>query len=204
MSGFSLNTGRLRDQWHTMTRTGQAPSLSGHNDLPIIQINHVDAEAHQVIENQLLRISSEHGHFIGAAKLCDDVKRGELFSAIHWNEQFATDSVVTSVISPIVDPVSGQPEFKASRVNLAPFDCESWARVASTSAIEKGNFDYWAQTKTKRGYITLLGSNEKIDWRQWSESQLDSDVHFTQFSDAATGAQTLLAVEQRLDCVVGL
>ncbi len=195
-SGFTLNTGRLRDQWHTMTRTGQAPSLTAHDDLPIVQINYVDADANHIKSNQLVRLSNEYGDFIGAAKLCDDVKPGELFCAIHWSERFATSSVITSVISSDVDPVSGQPEFKASKVDLDLFGCDNWARVASIHAIKKGNFEYWAQTKTKRGYITLLGTNGAINWRQWSESELESGVHFTQYSDAISGAQTLLAVAQ--------
>jgi len=193
-NSFTLNSGRVRDQWHTMTRTGQAPSLTGHIDVPIVQINPSDAETHQLKENQMVKVSSKYGDFIAAAKVTDDVRAGDLFSAIHWTEQFATNSVITSVIDPTVDPFSGQPELKASTVTIAAYHCKYWARVASTKAIKNEGFEYWAQSKTKRGYVSLLGSNEFIDWRQWSEGESDDGVHFTQYSNDKLGAQTLLGV----------
>lgn len=201
--GFILSTGRLRDQWHTMTRTGQAHSLSGHNDLPVVQINYLDAAAQGLESNQLVRVSNQNGAFIAAASVCEDVKPGELFSAIHWSERFATQSVVTSVIDAHVDPVSGQPQLKACSVNLESFECKNWARVASLDSIKKEDFDYWAQAKTKRGYVTLLGEKSQIDWRQWIESNLSSNTRITQYADDSSGAQSLLAInEQSIDLLV--
>jgi len=193
---YVLNSGRLRDQWHTMTRTGLAPSLSGHHDLPIVQINHTDATNRQIQDNQLLRLSNEHGEFIAAAKLTEDVALGELFCAIHWSEQFASKSVITSVFNSHTDPVSGQPELKAASVKIERYDCQTWARVASTQEIDKGEFKYWAQSKTKRGYITVLGSDATVDWRCWAERELASDLYFTQYNNEPTGTQSLLSLSE--------
>jgi len=190
-----LNTGRLRDHWHTMTRTGLAPSLTGHHDLQMVQVNTIDAQQRQLRDNQLVRLWNDYGDVVATVKVTEDIKPGELFCAIHWNDQFAIKSIVTSAVGPEVDPISGQPELKASEVSLEPFVCRNWVRVASKYSIDKGNFKYWAQTKTKRGYVTLIGSDDAIDWRQWSESQLNPDVRFTQYSDEASGAQIILAAQ---------
>jgi len=196
--GLVLNSGRLRDQWHTMTRTGHAPSLVAHNDVPILQVNYIDADIHGLKDKQMVEVSNDFGSFVAVAALTDKVSPGDLFCAIHWSEQFATRSVVTRVIDQKVDPVSGQPELKASNVTIRKFDCKYWVRIASRREIKKGDFEYWAQSKTKRGYVTLLGSHEPIDWRCWSERELGlaEDTQFTQYSDATTRAQTLLALEQ--------
>ncbi len=193
---FILNSGRLRDQWHTMTRTGLAPSLSGHHDLPIVQINRTDAKSKQIEDNQLLSISNEHGNFIAAAKQSEDVQPGELFCAIHWSEEFATQSVITRVFNSCTDPVSGQPELKAASVKVDRYDCQTWARVASTHAIDKTGFKYWSQSKTERGYITVLGCDDSIDWKDWAEREFGGQLYFTQYSNESNSAQNLLAVSE--------
>ena len=194
-SDYILNTGRLRDQWHTMTRTGSAPSLSAHDDLPFVQINTIDAARHCLKENHMARLSNDLGEFIASVKVDDDVKQGELFAPIHWSNNFAQNAVVTAIVSPEVDPVSGQPELKASTVTIAKYECQQWARIASVHAIDKNGFDYWAQTKTKRGYVALVGINEVTDWRLWCETQLGEESRYVQYSDDAKSAETVLAIQ---------
>ncbi|MGK0438893.1 MAG: assimilatory nitrate reductase catalytic subunit [Paracoccaceae bacterium] len=193
---FILNTGRLRDQWHTMTRTGHAPLLTAHDDVPLVQVNTLDAKIAGLKDNQLVALSNAHGELIATVKVGQQVKPGELFSAIHWNDQFATKAVVCSVLSSKVDPISGQPESKASSVHLQPYHCAHWARVASKHSLDKAAFEYWAETKTKRGYVTLLGCNGPIDWRSWSENQLSSEARMMQYSGAQDAAQAILASQQ--------
>ncbi len=193
VGGLLLNTGRLRDQWHTMTRTGSAPSLTGHDDIPFVLINPIDAKERQLVDAELVKISNDNGEFIAALKFSDDIKLGGLFSPIHWNDQFAKQAVVTSVISSMVDPVSGQPELKASRVNVTQFGCLNWVRVASKQQLDKNSFDYWAETKTKRGYISLIGSNKRIDWRHWGESLVTEKATFIQYSDQISDTSVIIA-----------
>jgi assimilatory nitrate reductase catalytic subunit len=193
---FILNTGRLRDQWHTMTRTGDAPKLTAHDDVPLVQVNTDDAKTAGLENNQLATLSNIYGEFIATVKVSKQVKPGELFSAIHWSNQFATKAIVCSVVSSTVDLISGQPESKASSVNLEPYHCMHWARVASKHSLRKTGFEYWAETKTKQGYVTLLGCNGPISWRGWSQSQLDADARLMQYSDAENNAQTILASQQ--------
>jgi len=164
-SPYLLNTGRVRDQWHTMSRTGLAPSLSGHSDVPFVQINPADATQLNLKNGRFARLSAEFGEFIARVETSVGVKQGQLFSPIHWNSMFANSANVGDIVSAEVDPVSGQPELKASTVLIEPFNCLQWARIASKTPLERDAFSYWAQTKTSRGYISLVGVDHEFCWQ---------------------------------------
>lgn len=113
-----LNTGRIRDQWHTMTRTGTVPRLMQHQPLPWVLI-HPDDAAHQGIgEQSLLRLSSPRGWALGYARISAGQRPGELFMPMHWNNHFASQSRVNALVASVVDPHSGQPESKQTAVRL--------------------------------------------------------------------------------------
>ncbi len=115
-----LNTGRVRDQWHTMTRTGLAPSLMTHTPEPVLTIHPTDAAAAGIVQDGLTLVSSAHGAMLLRADLRHTQRHGEVFAPMHWTDQFASTGPVGRVVSPKVDPVSGQPELKATSVTVAP------------------------------------------------------------------------------------
>ena len=110
-----LNTGRIRDQWHTMTRTGKSPRLSTHIPEVFVQVNPVDAKAHGVEDNELIEVSSHWGRVVSRCQLTDDVQPGMVFIPMHWNDQFSSEGSADALVNPATDPVSGQPEFKHTR-----------------------------------------------------------------------------------------
>jgi assimilatory nitrate reductase catalytic subunit len=192
-----LNTGRLRDQWHTMTRTGSAPSLTAHDDVPFVEI-HPDDALHRGFEhNRFAVIHSEFGKMIARLEVTNNVTRGQLFCPIHWTDVYASNAVVSNVISPETDAVSGQPESKASAVTIESFACKVWARVVSPIRVSKDTWRYWAETKTPTGFVTLLGSDTDIDWRQWSLAQSllhhrGGELNITQYANPLEHSQVLL------------
>lgn len=113
-----LNSGRIRDQWHTMTRTGLAPRLNAHLPEPFLQIHPDDAEMRNIEAGGLAKIESRWGAMLARVAITGDVRRGTVFAPIHWNEQFASLSRVDAVINPEVDAVSGEPEFKHTPVDV--------------------------------------------------------------------------------------
>lgn len=176
---FILNTGRLRDQWHTMTRTGNISKLSAHDDLPFVEINDQDANLLGIKATDMVRVSNDLGEFKAQVKVSDQIQKKNLFSPIHWSGQFARKGVVTSVIGADVDPVSGQPQFKASAVSIEKINNLTWLRVASLEPVnDRGEFDYWAQTKTSRGYVTLIGvkTSNTLNWSQWCQERCSSNA----------------------------
>ncbi|WP_296280699.1 nitrate reductase [uncultured Acinetobacter sp.] len=116
-----LNTGRIRDQWHTMTRTGLSANLSTHKAEPYCEIHPNDALKYGVKEGELVEIKSAWGLCVLRTVLSDNIRRGQIFAPIHWNDQFASDARIGKVVNPVVDAISGEPEFKHTPVMIQPF-----------------------------------------------------------------------------------
>jgi assimilatory nitrate reductase catalytic subunit len=113
-----LNTGRVRDQWHTMTRTGLAPGLMTHTSEPLLTINPADAGRAGIADGDLVRVSSAEGEVTLRADLRHAQRRGEVYAPMHWTDQFASTGPVDRVVTARRDPLSGQPELKATPVDL--------------------------------------------------------------------------------------
>lgn len=126
---FVLNTGRLRDQWHTMTRTGVAPRLLGHSDTPLIDMHPDDAQRLRLADQDLVEISNERGAMTGLLRITPDVQPGTVFAAIHWNGHMAGLSKASEVIAPVTDPISGQPESKHAAAAVCAIPVSSWCRL---------------------------------------------------------------------------
>ncbi|MDM1764455.1 MULTISPECIES: nitrate reductase [unclassified Acinetobacter] len=116
-----LNTGRIRDQWHTMTRTGLSANLSTHKAEPYCEIHPDDALKYGLKEGELVEIKSAWGNCVLRTVVSDNIRRGQIFAPIHWNDQFASDARIGKVVNPVVDAISGEPEFKHTPVMIQPF-----------------------------------------------------------------------------------
>ncbi|MDM1247155.1 molybdopterin-dependent oxidoreductase [Acinetobacter sp. R933-2] len=116
-----LNTGRIRDQWHTMTRTGLSANLSTHKAEPFCEIHPHDALKYGLKEGELVEVKSAWGQCVLRVMLSDNIRRGQIFAPIHWNDQFASDARIGKVVNPVVDQISGEPEFKHTPVMIQPF-----------------------------------------------------------------------------------
>lgn len=83
---LTLNTGRIRDQWHTMMRTGKTPLLMGHLGEPFCDVHPADAEVLGIKPASILRLDSAHGIALLRARITPDVARGSLFVPMHWTD----------------------------------------------------------------------------------------------------------------------
>jgi assimilatory nitrate reductase catalytic subunit len=142
---LALNTGRYRDHWHTMTRTGLSARLSGHRSEPLLDINPADARRTHVADGQLVTVQSRLGSYVARARVTDDQRAGDVFLPMHWTDRFAARSVVGRLIAGHVDPVSGQPESKNMPVRVSPFS-SAWTGVLVTSgAIDMPPLPWWVR-----------------------------------------------------------
>src|SRR5438132_329625 len=116
-----LNTGRIRDQWHTMTRSGASPRLGQHLPEPYVEIHPDDAIRFGVIDDSFARVATDYGQCILKVVVSERQQRGMLFAPIHWSEQNASTARVGALVAPFTDPFSGQPENKATPVSIAPY-----------------------------------------------------------------------------------
>lgn len=123
-----LNTGRLRDQWHTMSRTGLAAVLNQHATEPRLDIHPADAQQLGISSDQLVEVLGSTGAAYYLANLTETVRAGEVFAPIHWTRAHAGRSVVSSLVPRVVDPVSGQPQSKQVAVAIRPVTDVLWMR----------------------------------------------------------------------------
>ncbi|GEN29416.1 nitrate reductase [Halovibrio variabilis] len=115
-----LNTGRIRDQWHTMTRTARAPRLMNHRAEPFMDVHPDDAHTAGVTDQGLAVLTAAKGEFRARVRVSNAQRRGEVFVPIHWTDCFTQQARSSVLIDSITDPLSGQPESKHGAVALAP------------------------------------------------------------------------------------
>jgi assimilatory nitrate reductase catalytic subunit len=119
---FRLITGRLRDQWHGMSRTGRVGELFAHVPEPALVMNHADAARRGIREGTLVSVASRRGALVLPAQLSDDVASGTVFAPMHWNGQFLSSGGINETTIPAVDPHSKQPELKHAAVSVQAID----------------------------------------------------------------------------------
>lgn len=126
---LSLNTGRLRDQWHTMTKTGRVPELNLHAPEPMVEISPDDALRIGIRTGDRAMVESLRGSFVTRTEITHSVSPGEIFASMHWGEEFAPLASVNSSTCTAIDPVSKQPELKHAAVRLTKVACRAEGQV---------------------------------------------------------------------------
>jgi assimilatory nitrate reductase catalytic subunit len=122
---LALNTGRVRDQWHTMTRTGLAAELCRHAPEPYVEIHPQDAAPLGVSEGRLTRVQTRQGEAIAIARITERQRPGAVFMPMHWTAAYAPSGRANTLVAPLVDARSGQPEFKHTPARVRPYR-ETW------------------------------------------------------------------------------
>jgi assimilatory nitrate reductase catalytic subunit len=115
---MTLNTGRYRDHWHTMTRTGLSPKLARHREEPLVELHPDDAARLGIADGALARVATPQGDSLYRARLTPAQRVGEAFVPIHWTDRTATGGRTGLLPRPLADPVSGQPGFKSTPVRV--------------------------------------------------------------------------------------
>ena len=125
---IALNTGRLRDQWHGMSRTGTLGRLFGHVAEPEIELHPDELQSLGVRAGDLVRVRSRRGDLVAPARANDGIARGQAFMAMHWGEEYLSGRGadgraipgVNALTLPVYCPTSKQPELKHAAVHVAP------------------------------------------------------------------------------------
>jgi assimilatory nitrate reductase catalytic subunit len=193
---FILNTGRVRDHWHTMTRTGKAARLSAHMAEPFVEIHPDDAAALGIRRASLVRLSSRHGSAMVRALVTDRQQRGHLFAPMHWTDQFASNGRIDALVPGKTDPVSGQPALKMAQVHAEPaaIRLHGFFVAAQKPAL---NSDYWAIAPAPGGWRGELGfATEPADWQALLAETFGTGANFQSISDARSGRRAFALIEQ--------
>ena len=156
---FVMNSGRIRDQWHTMSRTGKSTALSTHITRPYIEINPIDASKLNIKANDLITGNAKTGQVTAHAKVTDAVRKGECFMPIHWNKQFASSATVSGLYQSVVDPISGQAECKHGAVDLVKAQFTQYMQIFSKTEL-KITSDFWLKVNASNCVNYQLALNE--------------------------------------------
>jgi assimilatory nitrate reductase catalytic subunit len=127
---FRLTTGRLRDQWHGMSRTGRVAKLFSHAPEPALTMHPGDAARRGLAEGDLVHVKSRRGALVLPLELSDDMQSGAVFAAMHWSGQFVASGGINETMHGAVDPHSKQPELKHAAVRIERADLP-WRMIAA-------------------------------------------------------------------------
>lgn len=160
LGSLLLNTGRLRDQWHTMTRTGHVPRLQEAEPWPKLRVGAASLLALGLAEGDLVRLSNDLGEARLLVGVDEGLREGDAFLPMHWTDSQCSQGAVNRLIAAVVDPLSGQPMFKQGRVMVEPQPTR-WQGLWLGQQPWGEAVDWWARRPLPEGNCTLLAS--------WSE-----------------------------------
>jgi assimilatory nitrate reductase catalytic subunit len=200
-----LNTGRVRDQWHTMARTGLSPRLANHLPEPFVEIHPDDAARFGVVDGGFARVTSQHGSCVLKAMVREGQRRGVIFVPIHWSDETASSARIGDLVTGEVDPWSGQPEAKATPAAVAPisFARHGFALGISYRALPANT--WWSAVTVRNGTGLLLASDASIDlWRETFRGA-KSNAKFAEYRDEVRGVYRVAAfADGKLDACLFL
>jgi assimilatory nitrate reductase catalytic subunit len=183
-----LNTGRLRDHWHTMTRTGLSPRLSAHSAEPSVQIHPEDARRYGLTEAGFARIVNDHGSVVLKVALDPGMTRGSLFAPIHWSAETASHARIGAAVQAMCDPWSGQPEMKATPSSIEPVTYAAQGFVLSRDAFLLPEGSWWSRLAVEGGEARLFATDAgPAEWMAAVRARFE-EADLTELVDMAGGA----------------
>jgi assimilatory nitrate reductase catalytic subunit len=115
---LTLNTGRLRDQWHGMSRTGSAARLFGHAPEALLSMHPDELRRRRLLNGELVKVRSRRGSLIVPVQADDSVRSGQAYLPMHWGNRFLKGLGTNVLTQPEFDPLSKQPELKHAGVEV--------------------------------------------------------------------------------------
>lgn len=208
-----LNTGRIRDQWHTMTRTALAPQLNQHISQPFVEMNEADAQARGLKQGQLVKVYSKWGQMMAPLTINTDSKVGDIFVPMHWTAQLSRTGRINPVVNPAVDEYSKQPESKHTPVQVSSYKSAWSGFVLSRDEISWPESDYLVSASGNQNMRFELAGSESLEdpiqvMTKWlgfkSLVEIEQQgLEILSFEDAAAGLFRLALINQhgRLEAV---
>ncbi|MGB3247370.1 MAG: nitrate reductase [Sulfitobacter sp.] len=200
---LTLNTGRNRDQWHTMTRSGKAPRLGAHLAEPYAEMHPEDAARMTISAGDLVEVNNTYGQTILRALITDRTAKGQIFAPMHWTRQQSSAGWVNALAAPVVDPVSGQPASKINQVTAQKFEAK-WFGYAASLFPMRPDSAYAAVARSLTGWQgEFAGTTEPADWENLASNLMNLDACTVSEMHDKRGQQTRLAFHDG-DQLVGL
>jgi assimilatory nitrate reductase catalytic subunit len=212
---FIMNTGRIRDQWHTMTRTGKTDRLLQHTSEPFVDIHPEDAIANHLQQNDLAIINNDNGEIIVRVKVTKSQTHGNIFVPMHWTSEFASKGRMGVLVNSITCPISGQPENKHTPVAIKKYPskwfgfliladqptelsaiCDYWAHVPfNIQQDTEENINGSRNLDSPQGHYYELSGKQEIASGYQALKRLLPDGEALIFTDARNGIHRIAIVK---------
>ena len=154
-----LNTGRYRDQWHTMTRTGLSPKLSQHRREPLVEVHPDTIQRFGLADGGLAEVETASGKSVFRVASVDGQRRQEIFVPMHWTDQTSGGGRTGLLPSQDRDPVSGQPGFKNTAATIRPYRPAWTGFLVTREQTALPDCTYWTRIRTAHGWLTELAGD---------------------------------------------
>jgi assimilatory nitrate reductase catalytic subunit len=185
---LTLNTGRVRDHWHTMTRTGKSARLSQHYAEPFVEIHPEDAARHHIGDADLVRVSTGLGAILVRALITPHQHIGSIFVPMHWNDQFASRARVDVLLAGITDPISGQPALKNVPARIERFVAATYGFAVLQRKPDAVDAAYWAIAKCSGGWrVEMACTTNPADWTFFVRGLVGGEDDVAVYHDKQTG-----------------
>ena len=189
-----LNTGRVRDQWHTMTRTGLSPRLCAHSPEPIVEVHPADAKLAKLIDDGFARVTTESGSAVLKVAIRDGQQRGSIFAPIHWSDATAAHARIGDMVTAATDPFSGQPDLKATPARVEPVEYAYRGFALTRGAITLPPGNWFARCAVVGGEGLLFASNEPPGyWHAFGLDRMPEGTVLTEHVDEVRGVARVAA-----------
>jgi len=157
-----------------MSRTGKSPKLAEHTAESFVDMHPQDALLYGVRDGELARVATRWGSMVARVRHGGGIARGSLFVPIHWNNQTASDARVGALVNPVVDPLSGEPEFKHTPACVAPFPVAWHGFILSRTAADlsqRVDISHWTRIQgVQMTRHELAGRQTISDHSAWARS----------------------------------
>jgi assimilatory nitrate reductase catalytic subunit len=189
-----LNTGRLRDHWHTMTRTGASPRLCAHSPEPCLEVHPADAKAANLADGGYAKVTTRQGSAILKVSLQATQQRGSIFAPIHWSDATSSHARVGDLIIAATDPHSGQPESKATPMRLERVDFVSRGFMLTRHTVAPPAGTWFARVRVTGGFAAFFATNEPpAVWCDLARQLLPTDSELAEYIDHTRGVFRIAA-----------
>ncbi|MGH6935910.1 MAG: molybdopterin dinucleotide binding domain-containing protein, partial [Methylocella sp.] len=200
---FLLNTGRVRDQWHTMTRTGLSPKLASHVPDPFVEVNPDDASKLGLSDDGFAFVCTANGSAVLRVNITAAQVKGRIFVPIHWNDETAGRARVGALIHRFTDPHSGQPDSKAIPADIAPVCFAAHGFVLARRRMPLPGGSAYAWNAIEGGYAARFATNEPFAALFAALASGSHGAERVACDDPAKGLfRAALLVRERLDAVL--
>ncbi|MBN8871436.1 MAG: molybdopterin-dependent oxidoreductase [Rhodospirillales bacterium] len=197
---FLLNTGRLRDQWHTMTRTGAVPRLMTHTTEPRLALHPGDAAALGLETGFLARVETEAATTLLRVELRHGQRRSEAFAPMHWTDRFTSAGPIGQAVHALRDPISGQPALKSTPARISPVPVHLHGLLLRRSAEPLGHGLHWTRMPLDEGQLFRFEALEPLPpgeaLRDLAAALLatEEDSEWLELADARRGVLRIAAL----------